>query len=55
MKVELYFEAKCPGCQDFTTGPLKRLLAKPDMAAIVDLKLVSLLHGVLYSAVSIPL
>ena len=54
VKVELYFEAKCPGCQDFTTGPLKRLLAKPDMAAIVDLKLVSSLRGMLFSAALIP-
>lgn len=41
VKVELYFEAQCPGCQDFTTGSLKRTLAKPDMAAIIDLKLVA--------------
>lgn len=29
-----------PRCQDFTTGALKRVLEKPDMAAIIDLKLV---------------
>ena len=38
--VELYFEAQCPGCQQFTTGALADLLATPDLAAIVDLKLV---------------
>jgi hypothetical protein len=38
--VELYFEALCPGCQDFTTGPLKRVLEKPDMVEIMTLKLV---------------
>jgi hypothetical protein len=39
--VELYYEAGCPGCQDFTTGPLKDVLAKPDMVEIIQLKLVS--------------
>lgn len=39
--VELYFEAQCPGCQDFTTGALARVLDKPDMVAIIDLKLVA--------------
>jgi hypothetical protein len=37
----LYFEALCPGCQDFTTGALADVLAKPDMTAIIDLKIVS--------------
>ena len=40
VKVELYYEALCPGCQDFTTGPLADVLAKPDMVEIIDLKLV---------------
>lgn len=38
--VALYFEAQCPGCQQFSTGPLADVLSKPDMAAIIDLKLV---------------
>ena len=41
--VELYFEAQCPSCQDFTTGELADVLAKPDMVEIIDLKLVSIL------------
>ena len=40
VSVELYFEAQCPGCQDFTTGALADTLADPEMAAIIDLKLV---------------
>jgi len=40
VKVELYFEAQCPGCQQFTTGALKDVLSKPDMVDIIDLKLV---------------
>ena len=30
-----------PGCQGFTTGALKNVLAKPDMVAIISLKLVA--------------
>lgn len=41
VKVELYFEAQCPSCQDFTTGPLADVLSKPDMVEIIDLQLVS--------------
>lgn len=39
--VEFYFESLCPYCQTFTTGPLKRVLDKPDLVEIIDLKLVS--------------
>jgi interferon gamma-inducible protein 30 len=38
--VVLDYEALCPGCQTFTTGTLKDVLAKPDMAEIIALKLV---------------
>lgn len=41
VKVELYYESQWPGCQSFTTGPLKDTLAKSDIAAIVSLKLVA--------------
>lgn len=38
--VEVYYEALCPGCQSFITGPLTNTLALPDMEAIIDLKMV---------------
>jgi interferon gamma-inducible protein 30 len=38
--VEVYYEALCPGCQQFITGPLTNTLALSDIAAIVDLKMV---------------
>ena len=40
VRVELYYESQWPACQSFTTGPLKDVLAKQDMADIIDLKLV---------------
>jgi interferon, gamma-inducible protein 30 len=40
VRVELYYEALCPGCQEFITGSLTRTLANDDIAAIVDLKMV---------------
>ena len=40
VKVELYYESQCPGCQSFTTTTLADVMAKPDMVAIMDLKLV---------------
>ncbi len=41
VEVFLTFESQCPGCQDFTTTTLADVLAKPDMAAIIDLKIVA--------------
>ena len=41
MPVALYYESQLPGCQDFTTTTLADVLAKPDMVAIIDLKLVA--------------
>ncbi|CAM9436198.1 unnamed protein product [Ectocarpus fasciculatus] len=41
VKVEFYMESQCPYCQDFAVGPLERTLEKPDMAAIMDLKIVA--------------
>lgn len=38
--VEVYYEALCPGCQGFITGPLTDALLKEDIAAITDLKMV---------------
>eukprot|EP01036_Dinobryon_divergens_P033439 gene33439-43220_t len=38
--LEVYYEALCPGCQGFITGPLTNAMALPDIAAIIDLKMV---------------
>jgi len=40
VKLEVYYEALCPGCQGFITGPLTNTLALPDIVAITDLKMV---------------
>lgn len=40
VRVEVYYEALCPGCQEFITGSLTRTLAHDDIEAIVDLKMV---------------
>jgi len=40
VKVELYYESKCPYCQTFIVDTLSVTLAKSDIAAIVDLKMV---------------
>jgi len=40
VRVEVYYEALCPGCQAFITGPLTNTLALSDMVAIIDLKMV---------------
>jgi len=40
VKVELYYEALCPGCQQFITTTLTNTLALPDIVAITDLKMV---------------
>jgi hypothetical protein len=38
--LEVYFEALCPGCQEFTTGALKDVLALDDIRQITDFKIV---------------
>lgn len=40
VRVEVYYEALCPGCQAFITGPLTNTLALADIVAITDLKMV---------------
>lgn len=40
VQLEVYFEALCPGCQDFTTGALKDVLALDDIRQITDFKIV---------------
>jgi hypothetical protein len=40
VKLEVYFEALCPGCQEFTTGALKDVLALDDIRQITDFKIV---------------
>eukprot|EP00602_Paraphysomonas_sp_CaronLab_P011762 CAMPEP_0185041348 /NCGR_PEP_ID=MMETSP1103-20130426/40530_1 /TAXON_ID=36769 /ORGANISM="Paraphysomonas bandaiensis, Strain Caron Lab Isolate" /LENGTH=220 /DNA_ID=CAMNT_0027581033 /DNA_START=331 /DNA_END=993 /DNA_ORIENTATION=- len=40
VKLEVYFEALCPGCQEFTTGALKDVLAMDDIRDITDMKIV---------------
>jgi len=40
VKVELYMEAACPGCQFFTTHVLSPVLQEPGMADIIDLRVI---------------
>jgi len=40
VRLEVYYEAQCPGCQQFITGPLTNTLALSDMVAITDLLMV---------------
>eukprot|EP01031_Cornospumella_fuschlensis_P036403 gene36403-44157_t len=40
VRLEVYYEALCPGCQQFITGPLTSTLALADIVAITDLKMV---------------
>jgi len=40
VKVELYMEAACPGCQFFTTHVLAPVLQEPGMADIMDLRII---------------
>jgi len=39
VKLEVYFEALCPGCQEFTTGALKDVLELDDIRQITDFKI----------------
>jgi len=40
VKVELYYEALCPGCQEFITGPLAAVVGTPDLVSIITLKMI---------------
>ncbi len=40
VKLEVYFEALCPGCQEFTTGALADVLELDDIRQITDFKIV---------------
>lgn len=39
VRLEVYFEALCPGCQQLTTGTLKDVLEMDDIVSILDFKI----------------